>query len=102
MYADNTTGETTMGHPTGHAPRGDDSKDLALEQNSPQHSPDEAYADEKELLLSPESPPPGQQQEQNTMEDEPRVDARAPNWQAPAFLPPYAQKSQTVTSVSSP
>lgn len=89
MYGD-TTGETTLRQHAAVAG--------AEEGVSPQLARGPEGEDVDDILLSPE--PSKQQQQQGAAAAGRQAAGQAPNWQAPAFLPPYMQhNNQTATLV---
>jgi hypothetical protein len=98
LYGDNTTGDTKLGLPVLNPPsasvEAEEVQPRPLQQQQ-QQAPEAEAQHEDELLLSPGLSPVQREKGQG-----PAAEAAQPNWQAPAFLPPYAQKSQhTITSV---
>ena len=103
MYGDNTTGETTLGQPAsppsaaGHA--AEPGSPLAEAAHQPAAAGQQLASMPSDRvenpLLSPEPSPLPQRQ------GSPAASAgrqAQPNWQAPAFLPPYAQKPKLALS----
>jgi hypothetical protein len=73
--------------------------EVELAQDSPQGSRQQAEvaAEQQadELFMSPEAAPQQGGREQAQQQ-------RQPNWQAPAFMPPYMQKARSFSSVRIP
>ena len=88
MYNDNTTSDTTLGQPDDGAGGGEEEGGHGYEPHGAA-----APADSGDLLLSPGASPLPQRPAAGGEEEGDGGAAPEPDWQAPAFLPPYLQRT---------